>query len=152
MSLKRAPKRKRICHGKSFIALACRFSLKYDIDNISKCWVWNGSTSGRYGYGKFHLAATPKMLAVLAHRFSYVIHVGPIEEGLEIDHLCRNKLCVNPDHLEAVTHRENITRANMSERMRMRNLAQPPEERRRRAMVASLAAAAKKRALKLAST
>lgn len=45
-----------------------------------------------------------------AHRFAYELHKGPIPKGLEIDHLCRNTLCVNPNHLEAVTHRENVRR------------------------------------------
>lgn len=47
----------------------------------------------------------------LAHRVAYEIHVGPIPDGLEIDHLCRVRCCVNPDHLEPVTHRENMRRS-----------------------------------------
>lgn len=48
--------------------------------------------------------------SIFAHRFSYIIHKGEIPPKLVIDHLCRNTLCVNPDHLEAVTHKENLLR------------------------------------------
>lgn len=47
-----------------------------------------------------------------AHRFSYEILVGPIPEGMELDHLCKNRRCVNPAHLEPVTHHENLIRGN----------------------------------------
>lgn len=69
----------------------------------SGCWIWTGSITGP-GYGTF---CARKNLLMLAHRFSYVLHKGEIPAGLEIDHLCRVRCCVNPDHLEAVTHREN---------------------------------------------
>ena len=49
---------------------------------------------------------------VYAHRVAYEIIKGKIPDGLDLDHLCRNKVCVNPDHLEAVTRRENLMRGN----------------------------------------
>lgn len=69
------------------------------------CWFWRGGMSGRRGqrYGTFNINST----GVMAHRFLYEQLVGPIPEGLTLDHLCRNTACVNPDHLEPVTNREN---------------------------------------------
>lgn len=71
---------------------------------MSGCWLWVGSM-GRY-YGRLGVGKTN----VLAHRLSYEMHKGPIPSGLQIDHLCRTMLCVNPDHLEAVTPEENKRR------------------------------------------
>lgn len=65
------------------------------------CWQWTGCINPK-GYGTFD--------ARMAHRFSYRLSKGEIPEGLEIDHLCRNRACVRPDHLEAVSHQENIRR------------------------------------------
>ena len=75
------------------------------------CWLWLGAVS-RLGYGSIWSEAYPSKNGrhVPAHRVSYELHKGPIPEGLTIDHLCRVRGCVNPDHLEAVTLRENILR------------------------------------------
>lgn len=74
------------------------------------CWLWTAQTSA--GYGGFRLGAGDdgKRRRVLTHRWAYEFCVGPIPEGLTIDHLCRVRRCVNPEHLEAVTMRENILR------------------------------------------
>lgn len=69
------------------------------------CWKWNGSVD-RKGYGRLMV----KLRRVFAHRISYEAFRGPIPHGLVIDHLCRNPPCCNPDHLEAVTRRENTIR------------------------------------------
>lgn len=66
-----------------------------------ECWIWNGSVLDN-GYGQIRAGQK-------AHRFFYEHLVGPVPEGLVLDHLCRNKLCVNPDHLRPVTHQENST-------------------------------------------
>ena len=73
----------------------------------SGCWVWKGSTvRGRSGlrYGQFWHG---KKLHI-AHRISYQHNVAPIPEGLTIDHVCRNTLCVNPNHLRVLSLRDNI--------------------------------------------
>jgi hypothetical protein len=68
------------------------------------CWIWTGATCD--GYGAFFCGGKN----VGAHRWSYEFHVGQIPEGMQIDHLCRVRQCVNPSHLEPVSQAENIKR------------------------------------------
>lgn len=70
----------------------------------SGCRVWDGALAK--GYGKILLHGRFKG----AHRVAYELERGPIPEGLVIDHLCRNPRCINPDHMEVVTHKENTLR------------------------------------------
>lgn len=86
-----------------------RFESKYMPVTESGCWLWTASCDGK-GYGQLSntVGATPQHLR--AHRVAYEIHKGLIPDGMTLDHLCRVRSCVNPDHLEPVTRKENILR------------------------------------------
>lgn len=68
------------------------------------CWHWLGTQSSKWNYPRFYIDQDTGY--VLAHRWAYEHYVGPIPDGLTIDHLCRNTLCVNPAHMEPVTNVE----------------------------------------------
>lgn len=80
----------------------------------SGCWLWHGARCGPAGreYGKIGDR--------YIHRVMYERHVGPIPPGLDLDHLCRVRLCVNPAHLEPVTRGENIRRGALGDVIRAR--------------------------------
>src|SRR5690348_8963192 len=82
-----------------------RFWSRTEADPNGGCILWS-STLTHDGYGRFYTEGK----IVMAHRFAYEALVGPIPEGLQMDHLCRVRSCVNPRHLEPVTARENALR------------------------------------------
>jgi hypothetical protein len=75
------------------------------VNRSGDCWLWTAATTSA-GYGQFRVDGRWGM----AHRFAYELLVGPIPQDLQIDHLCRTPLCVNPAHLEPVTQQENLRR------------------------------------------
>ena len=77
---------------------------------VGDCWHWTGAAS-HDGYGRVYTERGVKY----AHRVVWELLVGPIPEGLVIDHLCRNRSCVNPDHLEPVTRKENQRRGQANQ-------------------------------------
>lgn len=88
--------------------LPARISSKFTKDDLSSCWEWHAAVceKGRAVYGLVHYEGKIRM----AHRVIYELLVGPIPEGLQLDHLCQNGRCVNPEHLEPVTSKENHLR------------------------------------------
>lgn len=96
--------------------LAERFWKKVNRCGPGECWNWLASTTGQTGYGQFWMKDIGRMAP--AHRVAYELEVGVIPDGLYIDHLCRNRGCCNPAHLEPVTNAENIRRGHAGLHMR----------------------------------
>lgn len=78
-------------------------SFWHKVEKTDTCWVWRGTRQTK-GYG-YHVASKR---GSLAHRFAYQLLVGPIPDGLQVDHVCRNRWCVRPEHMRLVTPRENV--------------------------------------------
>lgn len=98
-----------------------RFWNNVSATSAEGCWNWNGPIS-IYGYGRLmESVGNRKTKQLMAHRFAYEEVIGKIEEGMTIDHVCRNKSCVNPAHMEIVTRGENSTRAHSKNMNAMRD-------------------------------
>ncbi len=97
------------CMGKAYIRDVWE-RVENNIERVTEsgCWIWVGSLL-HDGYARVRIGAKK----VLVHRFTYESFCGPIPQGLEIDHLCRVRCCVNPHHLEPVTHLENVLRGRL---------------------------------------
>ena len=96
-------------------SLPLRLSKKIEIVTESGCWIWIGALS-KNGYGNVH--TRPRN--VVAHRAVYQAMRGAIPEGLDLDHLCRVRCCVNPAHLEPVNRTTNLERGGVLSRLRAR--------------------------------
>ena len=86
---------------------------KVTVDEAAGCWLWEGAKTAQ-GYGTVNVAVDGHRSNTTAHRFFYEVYVGPIPHGETVHHRCAVRLCVNPDHLEPISHRENT--AEMFER------------------------------------
>jgi len=86
-----------------------RIASRHRVEPVTDCWTWTGAVSNR-SYGSiFYQGRMQK-----AHRVMWELNFGPVPKGLELDHLCRNRLCINPNHLEPVTRAENLARGIQS--------------------------------------
>ncbi len=83
-----------------------RFAKKLKVNQESGCWDWQAGVDGG-GYGMYQERSRK---STRAHRYSFSFLVSPIPDSMVLDHLCRNRSCVNPDHLEVVTIKENVMR------------------------------------------
>jgi hypothetical protein len=98
---------KNVNQARRDVPLSERFWAK--VEKTNNCWMWKGAIFKRTGYGQ----ANKNGKSIAAHRLAYELTYGitlPDGHIVEIDHLCRNRLCVNPKHLELVSHRENTLR------------------------------------------
>ncbi len=96
-----------------------RFLRRVLVEPEAGCWVWQG---GQFmsGYGAFYLG---KRRHIRAHRWAYEYYIGPVPPDMELDHLCRVLLCVNPAHLEPVDHHTNLLRGHSPAALNARKAA-----------------------------
>ena len=102
--------------GDSFVDYLEPRIKRVDAGHTSPCWLWQLATNAK-GYARSRLPSrfNPAGRALFIHRVSYERAIGPIPDGLVIDHLCRNRSCLNPAHLEPVTPLENQRRGRRNQ-------------------------------------
>tara|TARA_R110002020_G_scaffold266483_35_gene481522 strand:+ start:6301 stop:6666 length:366 start_codon:yes stop_codon:yes gene_type:complete len=83
---------------------------RVEVDAETGCWIWTGATSGSNGRGKDYPRMSLDGATVAVHIAMFVVEHGPVPPRKQIDHICNRRLCVNPDHLEMVTHLRNQRR------------------------------------------
>ncbi|UZF57728.1 HNH endonuclease [Gordonia polyisoprenivorans] len=86
-----------------------RFWTKVDRAGLDDCWRWEGAVNPR-GYGTWSVSLAGRCTSVRPHRVAWFLTHGVLDEGVVIDHKCGTRTCVNPQHLDAVEHLENIAR------------------------------------------
>lgn len=91
--------------GYAYPTLVASFWSRVSRPTEDGCWKWTGPTNGRKGYG--HFSHRVHGLSQRAHKFAYTVTVGPVPDGMQLDHTCHNRMCVNPSHLRVVTNKEN---------------------------------------------
>lgn len=99
-----------------------RFWSNVSVNEETGCWEWRSPVRSD-GYGVFGLKVNGVQRTRRAHRIAYEALVGPIPDGLDLDHLCRVRNCCNPSHLEPVTRKENLRRGLVAETQRKRHAA-----------------------------
>lgn len=104
---------------RSFVEEAARLDRKIERIPFSGCWIWLGALTKK-GYGVLTRGTRERHKALAAHRYFYALYRGSIPDGLQLDHLCRVRCCVNPWHLEAVSLQENVARSRVGEPQRKR--------------------------------
>lgn len=110
------------CRGTEEQRFWRKVAVNYDSAYDGNCWEWQAGLQSQ-GYGMFSLTTVipNQTKIVLAHVWAFEYLIGPVPEGLELDHLCRNTRCVNPSHVEAVTHAINFLRGNHPTAINSRN-------------------------------
>jgi hypothetical protein len=101
----------RYANHRPVISVRERFDAKWIPEPNTGCWLWLGAAL-KNGYGRLSVGqrSQGERRTLYAHRLAYELFVGPIPPDRELDHLCRNRICCNPEHLEPVTRRVNILR------------------------------------------
>lgn len=94
-------------HGSMMNTLPQNLQDKIISEPMSGCWLWTGALNGD-GYGNAWMNKKP----ILAHKATYQICVGEVPKGMELDHSCKVRSCVNPHHVEPVTHQQNVLRGS----------------------------------------